>query len=270
MAAGWRTSVVERPDPQIWIRDRDQLHARPIPGTERRAPWSPDGDIGLLAARHAQVSSGWMASLPTTVADSLLPDGGTAWGRDGVIYTGGGFRNAGAGLVAFRRSGAPRPCAPHSTPRETSSRTSTRRPAPRQPGPGLHHLVWTDPPQRYRDRRTRLQDRPVPDPAAGTAGAIPHHRAPPHRPIRRVAGGGAVRPGQAGDDRRCRTGAHRAWPRSSGTWWTSTSRMPAPWSTWPVNPRTSGRRFARSGSPGMALPRRSIPAGLFIGRTTAG
>jgi len=75
---------------QLWVRERDQLLARQLPGTEGAiCPFfSPDGRrVGFFTIspmRLKTVSLG--GEPPVTVADSGLDwDGGT-WGRDGYIY----------------------------------------------------------------------------------------------------------------------------------------------------------------------------------------
>jgi Tol biopolymer transport system component len=87
---------------QIWIRDRNQLHARPLSGTTHAGSlaFSPDGRqvtfIGRDPAGLKTVSL--EGGTPTTVSDSLSSSGGTAWGRDGFLYTSGGF-NGKRGIV---------------------------------------------------------------------------------------------------------------------------------------------------------------------------
>jgi serine/threonine-protein kinase len=78
---------------QIWVRDRDQLVARPLAGTRGAISpfFSPDGRrVGyftIAPMRLKTVSLG--GEPPVTVADSGIDwDGGT-WGRDGYIYADG-------------------------------------------------------------------------------------------------------------------------------------------------------------------------------------
>jgi serine/threonine-protein kinase len=75
---------------QLWVRDRDQLVARPLAGTRGAISpfFSPDGRrVGyftIAPMRLKTVSLG--GEPPVTVADSGIDwDGGT-WGRDGYIY----------------------------------------------------------------------------------------------------------------------------------------------------------------------------------------
>ena len=93
---------------QVWIRDRDQLHARPLSGTDGAAglSWSPDGQQvafevfpGLLKVVPVD------GAAPTVVADSNISLGGTAWGPDNVIYSAGGFRSRGGGIVSVPATG---------------------------------------------------------------------------------------------------------------------------------------------------------------------
>ena len=94
---------------QIWLRDRDQLHARPISetGGATSLSWSPDGtqlafetrDPGTLLA--VPVGGG---SSPVVVSDTLIATGGTAWSSDGFIYSTGGY-NGTVGIVRVPATG---------------------------------------------------------------------------------------------------------------------------------------------------------------------
>jgi len=75
---------------RIWIRERNQLSARPLPGTEGAfVPFfSPDGQsVGFLSENPPSVK---VASLgggpPVTLADSAIGFDGASWGQDGYIY----------------------------------------------------------------------------------------------------------------------------------------------------------------------------------------
>ena len=196
---------------QIWIRDRDQLHARPLAGTDGAAglSWSADGrQRGLRGqSRRAQGGRGGRRTRRPSWPIRSSATGGTAWGPDGVIYAAGGFRSSGVGPGECPRD--------RGRPDRASPRLDTARhefahlsPTVLPNNRGLVFSVWYGPTrtQRHRDRRPRLQDRSVPDPPARAAGAVPRHGAPADRAGRRVAGGGPVRPGQAGarPARQCR------------------------------------------------------------------
>jgi serine/threonine-protein kinase len=85
------------PNRQLWVRQRDQLHATPLPGTEgAEIPFfSPDGEtVGFFAPRGtirlAPVSGG----TPVTLTDSLVGSAGASWGTDGFIYADGRGRTS--------------------------------------------------------------------------------------------------------------------------------------------------------------------------------
>ncbi len=84
---------------QLWLRDRDQLHGSPLPGTE--GAWqpffSPDGQrVGFVTiARELKVVS-LTGEPPHTVADSGLGRSGGSWGTDGYLYV--SWRQNGSGL----------------------------------------------------------------------------------------------------------------------------------------------------------------------------
>ncbi len=87
---------------QVWIRDRDQLHARPLPGTDGALglSWSPDGQqVAFVVLPGVLKVAPVDGASPTVVADSAISAGGTAWASDGVIYSAGGFRATGGGIV---------------------------------------------------------------------------------------------------------------------------------------------------------------------------
>jgi serine/threonine-protein kinase len=80
---------------QIWVRDRDQLHARPMPGTTQAGSltFSPDGrQIAFINddPRGLKTISA-DGGTAVTVSDSVSSAGGTAWSRDGYLYATGGF-----------------------------------------------------------------------------------------------------------------------------------------------------------------------------------
>ena len=76
---------------QLWVRERDQLLARPLAGTEGAISpfFSPDGRrVGfytITPMRLKTVSLG--GEPPVTVADSGVDWDGGAWGADGYIYS---------------------------------------------------------------------------------------------------------------------------------------------------------------------------------------
>jgi len=90
---------------RMWVRDLDQLHATPLPGTDNaNAPFfSPDGSrVGFSA------QDGWrVVSLgggpPITIADSGVGRWGGSWGSDGYLYFDGNL--PGNGLVRVAEGG---------------------------------------------------------------------------------------------------------------------------------------------------------------------
>jgi serine/threonine-protein kinase len=97
---------------QLWLRNRSQLTATPIPGTERaiEPSFSPDGQ----QVAYAMDGTGAIKVVtltgapPITIADSAVGSDGVTWGSDGYIYydglTGGGT----TGLMRVRSSGGTR------------------------------------------------------------------------------------------------------------------------------------------------------------------
>ena len=94
---------------QLWLRPRNQLHAAPIPGTDRATIpfFSPDGDrVGfVLDGNTAMKVVTFNGAPPITIADSGLGADGATWSSDGFIYydglTGGGT----TGLVRVAATG---------------------------------------------------------------------------------------------------------------------------------------------------------------------
>jgi len=94
---------------RLWLRPRNQLHAVPIPGTERATVpfFSPDG------ARVGYVNEGNTAlrvvafngAPPITVADSGLGADGATWSSDGFIYYDGLTAGGTTGLMRVAASG---------------------------------------------------------------------------------------------------------------------------------------------------------------------
>jgi len=74
---------------QLWLRDRSQLHATPIPNTSnaRNPAFSPDGGrLAFLDSQNRVRVISLDGSPAITVADSGVLGGGVAWGEDGFIY----------------------------------------------------------------------------------------------------------------------------------------------------------------------------------------
>jgi eukaryotic-like serine/threonine-protein kinase len=89
---GSRLAYVGGPYAQILVRQRNQLHATAISGSEgaQNPFFSPDGQhVGFVTGggklQIASLSGGPL----TTVTDSLIGLAGASWGRDGYIYIDG-------------------------------------------------------------------------------------------------------------------------------------------------------------------------------------
>jgi serine/threonine-protein kinase len=92
---------------QLWLRHFDELHARPLPGTEgARAPvFSPDGrNIAFITGEPGdlKVMPAEGGPLQTAATDSVNP-WGVDWGPDGLLY----FSVANGRLVRVRPGGGP-------------------------------------------------------------------------------------------------------------------------------------------------------------------
>ena len=94
---------------QLWLRNRNQLQATPIPGTDRaiEPAFSPDGQqiaFGTDGAGAIKVVT-LTGAPPITVIDTAVGADGLTWSADGYVYydglTGGGTR----GLMRVRPSG---------------------------------------------------------------------------------------------------------------------------------------------------------------------
>ncbi len=93
---------------QIWIRDRDQLHARPLAGTldATSLSWSPDGSHMAFETQNPGTLRvvPMDGGSPVVVSDTLIATGGTAWSPDGFIYSTGGY-NGSVGIVRVQAHG---------------------------------------------------------------------------------------------------------------------------------------------------------------------
>ena len=100
---GWFTRIALSPDGsrlayvgeapggerQLWMRQRDQLNATPMPGTEwPESPFfSPDGEqVGFFSPRGTIRTAPVSGGTPVTLTDSLVGYAGASWGPDGFIY----------------------------------------------------------------------------------------------------------------------------------------------------------------------------------------
>ena len=92
---------------QLWVRELDQLHARPLAGTDgaMNPAFSPDGShlafiSGVPRAIRTMALAGGTV---TTLTDSLVDAGGLTWGFDGYLYYDGHFD--GDGIARIRAEG---------------------------------------------------------------------------------------------------------------------------------------------------------------------
>jgi len=95
---------------QLWMRERDELSARPIPGTEngRRPFFSPDGSrLGYFTASQTLRVVSLTGEPPRTLNDSDLSATIAVWGEDDYIYGAARGQGAGAsrGLVRIPEGG---------------------------------------------------------------------------------------------------------------------------------------------------------------------
>ena len=97
---------------QLWLRDRSQLQATPIPGTDGSITpaFSPDGQQVVFGTTNnaALKTVNLTGAPPVVIADSALGADGVTWSADGFVYydglTGGGT----TGLMRVRATGGPR------------------------------------------------------------------------------------------------------------------------------------------------------------------
>jgi Tol biopolymer transport system component len=127
---------------QLWMRALDQLHARPLVGTEGAANpfFSHDGSrLGFLATGGRGVLK--VVSLdggpPATVTDSAVDLGGAAWGYDGYIYFDGQLQGNGLARVP-ENGGVPQPVTRRD---EIKGETWHYQPAPLPNGRGVLFVV---------------------------------------------------------------------------------------------------------------------------------
>ncbi|MGZ6157353.1 MAG: protein kinase domain-containing protein [Solirubrobacteraceae bacterium] len=89
---GSRLAYVGGPHGQILVRQRNQLHATAIPGSEgaQNPFFSPDGQqVGFVTGGNKLQIASLNGGPPITVTDSLVGHSGASWGRDGFIYIDG-------------------------------------------------------------------------------------------------------------------------------------------------------------------------------------
>ncbi|GAC1654842.1 MAG: hypothetical protein NVS4B3_19180 [Gemmatimonadaceae bacterium] len=89
---GSRLAYVGRAHGQILVRQRNQLHATAIPGSEgaQNPFFSPDGQqVGFVTAGSRLQIASLNGGPRITVTDSLVGLAGASWGRDGFIYIDG-------------------------------------------------------------------------------------------------------------------------------------------------------------------------------------
>jgi hypothetical protein len=89
---GSRLAYVGGPRAQILVRQRNQLHATAIPGSEgAETPFfSPDGQqLGFITGGNKLQIASLSGGPLITVTDSLIGEAGASWGRDGYIYLDG-------------------------------------------------------------------------------------------------------------------------------------------------------------------------------------
>ncbi len=95
--------------PQLWLRNRDQLAATPIPGTDQGSNpfFSPDGrQVGFVMQSTATLKVVTLAGAPPiTIADSGIGSDGATWNSDGYIYFDGLTAGGTTGLVRVRPAG---------------------------------------------------------------------------------------------------------------------------------------------------------------------
>jgi eukaryotic-like serine/threonine-protein kinase len=89
---GSRLAYVGGPRKQILVRERNQLHATAIAGSEgAETPFfSPDGqNVGFITAGNKLQIASLSGGPLVTVTDSVVGEAGASWGSDGYIYIDG-------------------------------------------------------------------------------------------------------------------------------------------------------------------------------------
>ncbi len=89
---GSRLAYIGGPRAQILVRERNQLHATALPGTEgAETPFfSPDGQrVGFITGGNKLQIASLSGGPLVTVTDSVVGEAGASWGRDGYIYIDG-------------------------------------------------------------------------------------------------------------------------------------------------------------------------------------
>jgi eukaryotic-like serine/threonine-protein kinase len=89
---GSRLAYVGGPRVQLLVRQRNQLHATAIAGSEgAETPFfSPDGQrVGFITGGNKLQIAALSGGALVTVTDSVIGEAGASWGRDGYIYLDG-------------------------------------------------------------------------------------------------------------------------------------------------------------------------------------
>ena len=200
---------------QIWIRDRDQLHARPLPAPpERAASPSRPMDEGSRSSRPGGLKVVAIAGGdPVVVADTLIAPGGTAWSRDGFLYSTSRFAGP-QGIVRVPVSGGIPEVVTRIDTVAHNLPISIPLCYPTTAGSCFRYGTAPPAPGGNRYCRGGYQDRSVPCSAAWRSCRVPPFRKFAYREERRVDGHTAIRPGPDGGDRPCGPRGYR--PRSPG------------------------------------------------------